>query len=170
MNILHDFDENCQKSFCFPLAGRRFRLAGYVVETCRWRVSTARYCGGCRKCVLFPVGEGGQTEWCNCWSGRLSVSCVGFAAREWVRARGSDGSPRNVLMVSDGRALGMEVEMDGGLHPPAPLKGGDGGETDKCRGRCLPDIATDSPTARRLVMVMGYGLLVIEKGVRDGGG
>ena len=46
----------------------------------------------------------------------FDVSCVGFAAREWVRARGSDGSPRNVLMVSDGRALGMEVEMDGGLQ------------------------------------------------------
>ena len=26
--------------------------------------------------------------------------------------------------------------MDGGLPPPAPLKGGDGGETDKCGGRC----------------------------------
>ena len=49
--------------------------------------------------------------------------------------------------------------MDGGASvsesPLAPLKG----ETNECRGRSLPDIAADSPTARRLCK--GYRLWVI---------
>ena len=46
----------------FPpaLASPSFRLAGQGVAL--------TLCSGFRQCVLFPLGEGGQTEWCICWS------------------------------------------------------------------------------------------------------
>ena len=53
--------------------------------------SRFRYGGGYRYFVLFSVGEGGQTEWCSCCSGRFPCSRRG----EMDRARGSGGSPRN---------------------------------------------------------------------------
>ena len=98
----------------------------------------------------------------------LFVAVSLFAARGkgsgegigWFAAKRVDGVGR--ACVRDGSGNGRRF-----APPPAPLKGGDGGETDKCRGRYLPDIAADSPTARRFVMVIGYRLLVIEKGGRD---
>ena len=61
--------------------------------------------------------------------------------------------------VADGHAPGIEAEMDGGLwvseSPLAPLKGGD----QQVPWPVLPDIAADSPTARRLCK--GYRLWVI---------
>ena len=53
--------------------------------------------------------------------------------------------------------------MDGGLwvseSPLAPLKGG----IIRVPWPVLPDIAVESPTARRFVMVIGYRLWVIER-------
>ena len=48
----------------FPaLASPSFRLAGQGIAL--------TLCCGFRKCVLFPLAEGGQTEWCICWSCRF---------------------------------------------------------------------------------------------------
>ena len=78
---------------------------------------------------------------------------------------------RETFKWLDERALGMEAEMDGGLwfseSPLAPLKGGD----QQVPWPVLPDIAADSPTARRLCK--GYRLWVIGYrmgGVRNDGG
>ena len=67
---------------------------------------------------------------------------------------------RETCNFLDEHALGMETEMDGECRclesPLAPLRG----ESSKCRGRHLPAIVADSPTARRFRK--GYRLLVIE--------
>ena len=42
------------------LASPSFRLAGQGVAS--------TLCCGFRQCMLFPVWERGQTEWCICWS------------------------------------------------------------------------------------------------------
>ena len=65
---------------------------------------------------------------------------AGFAAQENVSGEGIGWFAAKRDDVSDGRAPGMGAVMAGGLYPPAPLKGGDGGETDKCCGRFQPDI------------------------------
>ena len=103
-----------KKSFRFALAGwscfvspalasPRFRLAGQglAFSLGRWLSEV--------HVVFVRVGRpNGMVQ-------LLFVAVSLFAAREWVRARGLGGSPRNVLILSDGLALGMEAEMDGGL-------------------------------------------------------
>ncbi len=127
------------------------------------RASFFRCGGGCRECVLFLMVEGGQTEWCICCSGRFPRSVrsriqpgraessvarfgvripsseegvgAGFAAREWVRARGSDSSPRNANMARTGVRQGLQRLWPAVLQvsesPPGPLK----------RGKSTSDVA-----------------------------
>ena len=141
--------------FLPALAGQRFRLASqsFVFSVWRWM-------SGMR--VVLMV-EGGQTEWCICCSGRFPRSVrsriqpgraessvagfgvripsseegvgAGFAAREWVRARGSDSSPRNANMSRTGVRQGLQRLWPAVLQvsefPPGPLK----------RGKSTSDVA-----------------------------
>ena len=163
------------------------------------RVSFFRCDGGYRECVLFLMVEGGQTEWCICCSGRFPRSVrsrtqpgraessvagfgvripsseegvgAGFAAREWVRARGSDSSPRNANMSRTGVRQGLQRLWPAVLQvsesPLAPLKGGN----QRVMWPVPAGHLSGKPGRRGVfVKVIGYGLWVIEKGVRDNGG
>ena len=149
------------------LARRRFRLAGMEptassqLDVCRffqlwrgggsvWPVGTSffRCGGGCRECVLFPVVEGGQTEWCICCSGQFPRSMrsrtqpgraespvAGFGVRipssvdgTCTGSRRENGCGRGGRMVRretgiwwDGRAPGMGAVMAGGWWGSPPL-------------------------------------------------
>ena len=78
-----------------------------------------------------------------------------------MRARGSDGSPRNADMVRTGVRQGLQrlwPAVCGILTPLGPPKGGNhqsavAGAAGHLSGK---------PGRRGFVMVIGYGLLVIE--------
>ena len=63
-------DADGRKPFPPALASWAVSVVPLRVRGSVWPVKACLFsCGGrFRNCVLFSVGEGGQTEWCNCWS------------------------------------------------------------------------------------------------------
>ena len=100
------------------------------------KASLFRYGGGYRQCVLFSVGEGGQTEWCICCSGRFPCSrrgkCVGRGDR---MVRRETGIWFGRACARDGSGYGRRF-AGFGIPPLVSLKGGN----QRVLWPVLPDI------------------------------